>query len=263
MLASLSPARRRLVLVTALGLVVLVVVAVGVGVVRSVRDRVVPVDQAAPGPVLLVSGYGGSTASLEPLREELARLGRDAVVVPATAGGTGDIVAQARALGRAADAAMERYDAGSVDVVGYSAGGVVARTWVRQLGGASVARRVLGVGSPQHGTSVAELAEGVAGSCPTACEQLVPDSELLRRLNAGDETPAGPEFVSVWSTSDRTVVPTDSARLSGALDLTVQSLCPAARTSHGGLPGDPVVLALLDSALGTAAPAAPTGVDCG
>ena len=145
--------------------------------------------------------------------------------MPAVGGGTGDIAAQADALGRQADAALSRFHAHSVDVVGYSAGGVVAREWVRG-GGASVARRVLSVGSPQHGTDLAELAVGLGGGCPTACRQLEPDSALLRRLNAHDETPAGPVFVSVWSSADQVVVPADSARLGGALDLTVQSVCP-------------------------------------
>jgi triacylglycerol esterase/lipase EstA (alpha/beta hydrolase family) len=230
--------------------------------VRAAFDATTPVAQDEPGPVLLLSGYGGSTRSLEPLRRALEDIGRDVVVVPAVAGGTGDLEVQAASLGRAAEAALSRFDATSVDVVGYSAGGLVARSWVRDLGGASVARRVLSVGSPQHGTSVAELAAGVAGSCPTACEQLAPDSDLLRGLNAGDETPPGPSFVSVWSTADRTVVPPDSARLDGALNLTVQSVCPAARTAHGDLPSDPVVLAALRTTLGKGPPTPPAGVSC-
>jgi triacylglycerol lipase len=261
-LDALSPARRRLVLLLVLGAVLLAVVVAAVAVVRLSTDGVHPASQDRPGPVLLVSGYGGSTASLSPLRDRLRAAGRDVVVVPAVGGGTGDLDAQAVALGRAAGAAIERYDARSVDVVGYSAGGVVARLWVRSHGGASQARRVVSIGSPHHGTSVAELALAAAGSCPTACRQLAPDSDLLRSLNARDETPSGPVFVSVWSSTDRTVVPPDSARLEGALDLTVQSVCPGSRTTHGGLTGDPAVLATLGTTLGTAAPRAPTGVDC-
>lgn len=261
MLATLAPARRRLVL-----LAVLAGLLGALGVVAAVVVRltasVTPVAQDDPGPVLLVSGYGGSTRALDPVREALTRGGRDVVVVPPVGGGTGDIAEQARALDGVADDAMHRFDAGSVDVVGYSAGGVVARKWVRDDGGAGKARRVLSVGSPQHGTAVAELAAGVAGRCPTACRQLEPDSDLLRALNAHDETPDGPRFVSVWSDADEVVVPPDSARLDGAVNLTVQSVCPGARTSHAGLPGDPVVLALLDSSLGVDPPAVPTDVAC-
>jgi pimeloyl-ACP methyl ester carboxylesterase len=261
-LDALAPARRRLVLLLTLGLLLAVLGVGALVVLRAVGDQVRPVPQGKPGPVLLVSGYGGSTGSLEPVRRALEAAGRDVVVVSPVGAGTGDLRWQARSLADQADAAVERFGASSVDVVGYSAGGVVARLWVRDLGGASLARRVLSVGSPQHGTSLAELAVGVAGSCPTACRQLAPDSDLLRRLNAGDETPRGPVFVSVWSSADRTVVPPDSARLAGALDFTVQSVCPSARTSHGGLPADPVVLAALGTTLGSAAPRPPTGLPC-
>jgi triacylglycerol lipase len=261
-LDTLAPARRRFVLLLVLGVLLAVLVVAAVVVVHAVRDRVRPVSQARLGPVLLVSGYGGSTGAVEPIRRALEAAGRDVVVVPPVGDGTGDLRAQARSLGDQAQAALRRFDASSVDVVGYSAGGVVARSWVRDFGGASVARRVLSVGSPQHGTTLAELAVGVAGSCPTACRQLAPDSELMRGLNARDETPAGPVFVSVWSSADRTVVPPESARLDGALDFTVQSVCPSARTSHGDLPSDPVVQAALGTTLGTAAPRPPRGAPC-
>jgi hypothetical protein len=261
-LDALSPTRRRLVLLVASGLALGVVLVASLVGVRLARDRVQPVSQEDQGPVLLVSGYGGSTRSLEPLRRALRSAGRDVVVVPPVRGGTGDLRTQAAALGRRARAAARRFSSPSVDVVGYSAGGVVARTWVRDFGGASLARRVLSLGSPQHGTELAELAVGIGGRCPPACRQLEPDSSLLRRLNARDETPRGPRFVSVWSTADRVVVPTGSARLAGALDFTVQSVCPAARTQHGDLPSDPVVLAALGTTLGAGPPHPPTGVRC-
>lgn len=259
MLAGLSPARRRFLISIALALAAVVGVAVALA---GSRSDVQPAAQDDLGPVLLVAGYGGRTSTLEPVRAALELEGREAVVVEPLDGGTGDLDDQAVALDRAARAALERYDAGSVDVVGYSAGGVVARLWIRDHGGASLARRVLTVGSPQHGTTVAELALAVAGSCPDACRQLVPGSDLLRGLNARDETPAGPQFVSVWSETDRTVTPPATARLEGALNLTVQSVCPGARTSHLELPGDPVVQALLTSALGVPAPRAPADVSC-
>jgi triacylglycerol esterase/lipase EstA (alpha/beta hydrolase family) len=241
---------------------VLLVALVGVAVVRTATGGTNPVVQDEPGPVLLVSGYGGSTRSLEPLRSTLQGAGRDVVVVAPVGDGTGDIAEQARDLGDQADAALQRFGATSVDVVGYSAGGVVAREWVRSFGGDGIARRVLSVGSPQHGTDVAELGAGLGTSCPTACQQLVPDSDLLRTLNARDETPAGPLFVSVWSSADEVVVPTGSARLAGAVNFTVQSVCPQDRSSHGGLPADPVVQAALATVLGAGAPEAPTDVTC-
>jgi triacylglycerol lipase len=240
-LATLSSARRRVVLAGLAAVVLLAGVLVGVVLTRSGRS-VPEVAQDRPGPVLLVPGYGGSTQSLQVLAGRLRATGRDVRVVDLPGGGTGDLRGQAAALAAAAAAAVARTGAGSVDVVGYSAGGVVARLWVRELGGGPLARRVVTLGSPHHGTGLASLAGSLLpGACPEACRQLAPDSDLLHRLNSGDETPAGPQWVSVWSTVDEVVTPPDSARLTGAVDLTVQGVCPRSAVQHGQLPADPVV----------------------
>lgn len=258
-LSGLAPARRRLVLVV-LTLTALALVAV-IGMLVVDRDGGTAA-QDQPGPVLVIPGYGGDVDALEPLVAGLRLAGREAVVLEPTDGGTGDLQVQARRLGDLAEQTMERMGAVSVDLVGYSAGGVVAQLYVRDEGGASVVRRVLTVGSPHHGSDVAALAEEVAGGCPTACEQLTPGSDLLRRLAAGDETPDGPRWVTVRTADDRIVTPSESAVLEGALNIEVQELCPGATTSHGDLPGDPVVLATLRSALGVGPPRAPAEVTC-
>ncbi|MEP6665080.1 MAG: alpha/beta fold hydrolase [Nocardioidaceae bacterium] len=262
MLDALSPARRRFVAVLA-ALAAAAVFAVVVGVVLNREPAVQPVAQDEPGPVLLVPGYGGSTGSLEVLAAALRAAGRDAVVVPLAGDGTGDLRDEARVLDQAVDAALKRTGAASVDVVGYSAGGVIARLWVADFGGGNVARRVLTLGSPHHGTDLAGLAVDVApDTCPTACQQLAADSDLLRRLNAGDETPAGPLWVSIWTSDDKVVVPPESAELRGALDFSVQSVCGSSPIQHGDLPRNPSVVALTIRELGISTPSRPTAADC-
>jgi triacylglycerol lipase len=126
-----------------------------------------------------------------------------------------------------------------------------------------VVRRVVAIGGPQHGTDVATAAGALLPSaCPVACQQLQPDSALLDGLNRGDETPRGPAFVSIWTTQDEVVLPPASARLDGALNMTVQSVCPADAVGHGGLPTDDVVQAMVRRALGVAAPARVGGLPC-
>jgi triacylglycerol esterase/lipase EstA (alpha/beta hydrolase family) len=260
-LAGFSPARRRLVLAV-VALVVAVSVLAAVLVFRSVEPSAPPVSQERPGPVLLVPGYGGLTAALQPLADRLIASGRDATVVPLPGTGTGDLEEAADALGDAADAALARTGAESVDVVGYSAGGVVARLWVAD-GGVDVARRVVTLGSPHHGTSLADLAGDLAPQqCPLGCVQLGIDSDLLSMLNAEDETPDGPTWVSIWTTQDRTVTPPDSARLEGALNLPVQSVCGRARVGHGDLPRDPLVQAMVLAQLAPGEPVALDADDC-
>ena len=264
MLAGLSPARRRLV-VTVLALAVVAVLVTGAALLLGRTSGAAgrePVSQAEPGPVLLVPGYGGSTASLRSLADRLTAEGRDATVVAVPRNGTGDLGGSADVLDEAVDAALERTGAGSVDVVGYSAGGVVARLWAAD-GGADVARRIVTLGSPHHGTTLADLAGSLSpAQCPEACRQLATGSSLLTHLNAGDETPEGPAWVSIWTTQDETVTPPESARLQGALELPVQSVCADARVAHGDLPRDPLVQAMVLEQLGVAAPAALGHDDC-
>ena len=261
-LSSLAPARRRLVL----AVLALVVVAAAVITVVAVTDGAndpAPVSQQTPGPVVLVPGYGGSTTGVTALAGYLRRHGKDATVFSLPGDGRGDLEAQARSLGATVDDVLARTEAASVDVIGYSAGGVVARLWVRDHGGAARARHVVSLGSPQHGTDVASLAgSALPGACPTACEQLATDSTLLAGLNAGDETPSGPRFVSVWTTHDDVVLPPSSARLAGAVDLTVQSVCAGDPVKHSGLPTDPAVQAIVLAELAAGPPVALNAKDC-
>ena len=163
MLGRLSPSRRRFVL----GLAALVVAATAitvVAVVGSGPDDVAPVSQDGRGPVLLVPGYGGSTTALDVLADALRAEGREVAVVRPEGSGTDDLRSQAEVLDRAAQQALDGADASSVDVVGYSAGGVVARLWVADLSGGSVARRVVTLASPNHGTVLASLASGLGST---------------------------------------------------------------------------------------------------
>ena len=262
MLSSLSPARRRV----AIGAVVLVVVAVAslVGLTLLRRDPPVrPVAQDRAGPVLLVPGYGGSTASLSVLGDALEAAGRDVRIVEAEGPGTGDLRDAAAHLATVVDATLAETGAPSVDIVGYSAGGVVVRLYVADLGGGSKVRRAVTLSSPHHGTDLAALARSLGTeACPVACEQLDPDSDLLRELNAGDETPPGPVWVALWTEDDATVVPPESGDLDGALGYAVQDVCPDLSVAHPDVPRTPAIISMVESALGTSDPVEPDASVC-
>jgi triacylglycerol esterase/lipase EstA (alpha/beta hydrolase family) len=264
-LSSLAPARRRLVIGLGAAVLVGVLVLALVAVLGSRSQSTgIAVPQDVPGPVLLVPGYGGSTSGLTVLAGRLRSLGKDAEVVSLPGNAQGDLAAQARVLATAAKAAISRSGAASVDVVAYSAGGVVARLWLSQDGGAALARRVVTLGSPQHGTALASLGALFAGQCPTACQQLDPASGLLAKLNSGSgpEVPARPVFISLWTSHDEVVIPPESAVLSGALNIKIQSVCPASAVTHSGLPSDPLVAAMVAAELQASAPIPLSAGDC-
>ena len=227
-------------------LVVVLVAALAVRVVfRNTWFRAVP-DQSVPGTVLLVPGYGGNGNSLQQLANVITATGRTAVIVTLPDGGTGDIRRQADAVEAAARDALKT--APSVDLIGYSAGGVVARVWVAEHDGKHKARRVVTLGSPQHGAKIAAAgAAALPGACPVACQQLAPGSALLDDLS--DTVPRPPEWLSVWTENDETVTPPDSARLDGATNVDIQQECPGRVVSHGELPSDDYVTNLVLAAI--------------
>src|ERR1700691_267753 len=213
-LGHLSPRRR----IFTLGLALLTVAGASVGVVTAIAGHASNDPPAGyppqnrPGPVLLVPGYGGQTASLSALAKRIRATGRQALVVRMPGNGTGALDADASVLNEAVTRALEG-GAPSVDVIGYSAGGVVALLWARHDDGFAKARRVITLGSPFHGTTIAAGAEGfVPGACPLACQHLVRGSRLLAGIDA-TPVPARPRWVSLWTTDDQVVTPPGSARL--------------------------------------------------
>jgi triacylglycerol lipase len=260
-LSGLSPRRR----ILAGGLAVLLAAAIAAGVTAGLRSGAGQPDgrpsQGRLGPVVLVPGYGGSTGSLDVLASRIRATGRIAVVLRLPGTGTGSLVTDAAALNSMVSGEIAR-GAPSVDVIGYSAGGVVALVWDRRYDGAAKARRVVTLGSPFHGARIAAGAAGfVPGACPVACQQLAPGSSLLSSLDPAN--PAGlPPWLSLWTTDDTTVTPPDSARLAGAISLAVQSLCPGVRISHSQLPTSPVVTSIVLRAIGSGPLRRPTAADC-
>ena len=251
----LSPRRR--VLLSAAGLL-----AAAVGIVAGVlgsRGEPEPVA-GRPGAVLLVPGYGGSTTALDQLAVRIRATGRTATVMPLAGNGTGDLTVQARVLDGYVNQAIGA-GSGPVTVIGYSAGGVVAWLWDVDYGGQGRAAKIITLGSPLHGARIAAV--GVAldpGECPVACQQLAPGSALLTQLQRSAQ--ARPPWLSLWSTDDQTVQPPDSARLAGAVNVPLQSVCPGADIQHGQLPTAPLVVGLVLRTLADRGISAPAASGC-
>jgi triacylglycerol lipase len=259
--AALSPRRRVLVIVAAVLAVALLVIG-GIRVGQRMT-RTTPKHHVGTGPpaVVLVPGYGGNRHSLAVLADRIRRTGATATVVPLPSGGTGDIEVQAGVLNNYVNRAIQR-GARWVDVIGYSAGGVVARVWDVEHNGAGKARRIVTLGSPLHGAQLAAAGAAVdPGACPPACQELVPGSALLTRM---ERVPFSgrPSWLSLWTIDDMVVQPPESGRLSGALNIPLQSVCPGAVIEHGQLPSDPLVVGIVLRALGPAPLSAPHAADC-
>jgi triacylglycerol lipase len=241
----LSARRRGLFGALAAVLVLALAAIVAIGLSTPDTPAAAPA-QDRPGTVILVPGYGGSHEGLRVLADRIGAAGRQTRLVTLPGDGRGDLLAQVAALNRDVDAALAA-GAPSVDVIGFSAGGVVARLWVAREDGEHRARRIITLGSPLHGTRLAASGTAAApDACPLACQQLAPGSALL---NSVEHEPVPLPWLSIWTENDQTVIPPDSARLDGALNVVLQQICPGVHIEHSALPIDPLTTQLVLRAL--------------
>jgi triacylglycerol lipase len=225
-LAGLSPRRRIFVVGSTLAVAAVVAAASlkGSGAFSRPAPRPVP---ASSGTVVLVPGYGGNTTALNVLAAWIRRTGWATEVVRLPGNGTGDLAAQAVILNGYVTRVL-RGGKGPVAVVGYSAGGVVARLWDAEDGGARKADRIITLGSPLNGTRIAAAGDAAdPAACPVACQELVPGSKLLSELRKIPLT-SQPGWLSLWTQDDQVVRPPTSARLAGAINVPLQAVCPNA-----------------------------------
>jgi hypothetical protein len=66
----------------------------------------------------------------------------------------------------------------------------------------------------------------------------------------------------LWTTDDQVVQPPDSARLPGAVNVPLQSVCPAAVIQHGQLPTASLVVGIVLREIATRQVTAPARGDC-
>jgi pimeloyl-ACP methyl ester carboxylesterase len=182
----------------------------------SAWRRIYP-DSSAP-PVLLLHGYGcnsGYWAFLTPLLDA-AHVSYAALDLEPMGG---DIDGYVPLVERAAAELLAATGAGQLAIVAHSMGGLVARAWLRAHGPARVAR-IITLGTPHHGTSLASRAPGAnarqmrrsAGPQPGA-------GEWLRALDGSEDMQARALITSIYTHHDNIVAPQTSSHLPGARNI--------------------------------------------
>jgi triacylglycerol lipase len=160
-------------------------------------------DPPAAPPLVLVHGLFDSPRVFDRLLRALGN-GRRPLLIPdlPLRLGVTPVETSADLLARHIEAAFGATR--PIDILGFSMGGVIARTWIQLQGGHRRTRRFISVGSPQQGTLTAQpwprwpLA-GVA--------DLKWGSPLLERLNRDLEPLERIECCSFYSGLDLMVVP--------------------------------------------------------
>lgn len=144
--------------------------------------------------VLLVHGYGNSSASMRALRELLERDGFQVEAIDLPDHGYGDLMRDAELVGEQVRRMTEANGGAAVDVIGHSRGGVVARAWKQLLGGAGTPGRVVTVSSANQGVHLGPLDGLLSKVLPEGLDQIRRGAQIIRRLAqqpAADVVPVG------------------------------------------------------------------------
>lgn len=153
-------------------------------------------------PLVLVHGLWDTPALFNSLRRAIDD--RREVFIPHLPHGLGVVPLEVLAadLGQGIE---ERFGRDQLlDVMGFSMGGVISRSWIQLLGGNQRVRRFTSVASPQQGTWAAQP---WPGRLLASVGDMKVGSDLLRRLNSDPDALAGIDCCSLYCLADVMVVP--------------------------------------------------------
>lgn len=161
--------------------------------------------------MLLVHGIWDTGAKLAILRRAIEAKGRDVETIDLV---PNDGRAPIRELAAAVAARVEQLRAKSetarVDLVGFSMGALVSRTYIQRLGGRDRVRRFVSISGPHRGT-IDALFLPYAGT-----RDMRPGSALLRDLASDADPWGGVEVHVLYTPFDLMIVPARSSELRGA-----------------------------------------------
>jgi triacylglycerol esterase/lipase EstA (alpha/beta hydrolase family) len=206
-----------------------------------------------PDPVVIVNGTFGPAFFYEPLAKRLRDDDHEAFIFELTNLGTTDIADTARDLAAFVDDVRARTGADKVDLVAHSQGGLVARQYVKYLGGDSTVDSLVSLAAPHYGTAVANIAAFFGGGdCLgiVACQQMAEGSDFVNALNEGDDTIGSVRYTNFYTSLDELVRPVRNAALAdGATNVRIQSQCPLRPVEHVSLALDGAVYSGIHDAL--------------
>jgi triacylglycerol lipase len=160
---------------------------------------------ALRNPVVLLHGIDDTSVLFRHMVPQLERAGLQTHamnLVPRNGDAGLDLLASQVAAWIEANFAAEQ----SIDLVGFSMGGLVARYYIQRLGGVERVRRFIKMSSPHKGTWTAFLRWN------RGARQMRPGSDFLEDLNRDSATLGRIEFTTIWTPFDL-IVPADSSRL--------------------------------------------------
>ena len=180
-----------------------------------------------PWPVILLHGTCDSKGIWQLLGADLREDGWAVFAPDYGTRATGLIPDSAAQVGAYIQAVMHTTGAKKVIIMGHSQGGLVARYWMRMMGGAKYVKHLVCIGTPNHGTTQGGIlsplvtnrrADSVMQSVidayfgPAGAQQIV-GSDILDEVNRDGDLEEGVTYTNIVTRSDAVVVPPESCFL--------------------------------------------------
>lgn len=181
-----------------------------------------------PYPVILLHGTISSKNAWQNLVLSLRNRGWAVFAPDYGLHGTQDVLTSAKDVAAYIEQVMAATGAEKIDIVGHSQGGLIARYWINEMGGAEHVHHLVTLSSPHHGTTVrgllasvitaseatAKVAETVVTKMmgPAGLQQVV-GSPLVTTMSTAPETRARIRYSCLATRNDTTVLPAETAFL--------------------------------------------------
>jgi pimeloyl-ACP methyl ester carboxylesterase len=231
-------------------------ITVPAGAVRSAMVCKGNVARARRGAILLIPGTF-ATAEVNwswNWQKLLPKLGWAACTITLPEVGAGDIQQNTQYV-VSAIRMLAAKSGRPIAVMSHSQGGLEAR-WALKYWPDTRADidKVVTLGAPNYGALYPNQNCTAPGSCSASLWQMRSDSKFLAALNKGASTYAIP-WTSITTSADTVFVSPSEARMPGAANLLVQSLCPGDQAQHNNLPYDGPTSGIVLDALNHTGPA--------
>jgi triacylglycerol esterase/lipase EstA (alpha/beta hydrolase family) len=166
------------------------------------------VVEGAPPPVILLHGLFQNRSCLFWLQYRLRAAGYRQIISINTPPWR-DLETLTERLAKKVDELCINLRVEKVILVGHSMGGMIARNYVQNRGGAAYVSGMITIGAPHYGSKLAPFALSPMG------KTLLPGSAFLQKFNSvawPQQTPA----VSIYTRYDNMVLPAESGRMDGS-----------------------------------------------
>ncbi|MFM7089097.1 MAG: lipase family alpha/beta hydrolase [Candidatus Paceibacterota bacterium] len=204
------------------------------------ENRIAPRANSSQA-VVLIPGYGGGWGWSSGMVAAAESAGKRVIYADVS-----DMKSDLNALSKVVSDQVLLSEFNGVDLIGYSAGGVLARKIAMNI--PERVHKVITLASPHNGSKVATFGSylGSSSLCPKSCTQLSEGSDFIKSLSALN---AGERLLNIYVESDEVVEFKNSVLVGDVINFNLTERCSISSLNHSDLPRDSVVLSLVSSFL--------------